>query len=134
MAKNDTTRNVLLAIAVVLLLLLGGGAWFIAHRAVPGRDSKATATPTATPNEPPIKLGVILSQSTAESWQWKLINKVMNEGLLSDPGFEAYAIVEPGTGTQGEIPELCRKYFAGRAAIDCTDAARLRELDVIAAP
>lgn len=129
MSDSSSKRNGLLAIAIVLLLLLGGGAWFVMNRARPNR---APVQPARA--EPPIKVGVILSQRTAEHWQWKLVNKVMNEGLLNDPSFEAYAIVEPGTAQQGEIPGLCHKYFAGRAAIDCTDAARLRELDVIVAP
>jgi hypothetical protein len=133
---SSRNRNLIsVALAAVLLLLLIIGGMVIVQRA--GRTSDqsngAGGANPAKPSLPPIKLGVILSDATMKRWGSKMVVKVAREGLF-DKSFDLYPIVEPGTAAQGEIPELCRTYFNGRQPIECTDTARLRDLDVIAAP
>lgn len=140
-----------IAAALLLLLTVTGIGW-AAYQATQKSQRQTVSVGNASVNErptfavsiqpapvkaPPIKVGVVVSlntvnhKSTDVARNWDQL-KVTSE-LISDPTIELYPLIEPGTRDNAEQNEHLSRLFPNRTPIDVTDAAALRQMDVIVA-
>jgi hypothetical protein len=84
--------------------------------------------PTSAPVR--LKVGVYISRLTGQRWGYSC----QIAGELAHRQFDLIPLLEPGSSSEPEVVKLLGVYFGGRSAIDVTDAAALKKLDVIVAP
>src|SRR4051794_39140879 len=89
---------------------------------------------SAAPEDTPIKVGMVVSEFTADGPDPFNTGEVNNYAhvttlrpKLDDPAIEIYAIIEPGTANLKNMPKTLEKYFASNRIIEVTDAQRLQK-------
>jgi beta-lactamase regulating signal transducer with metallopeptidase domain len=96
-----------------------------------------TVEPQRSTNPDAPKIGLVISHFTAtgphdmdEPYGYAAqANKAV--GFLDEANFDLYAIIEPGTENEGELPVILRNAGLSRKTVDGTNVKALRHLDAI---
>jgi RNA polymerase sigma factor (sigma-70 family) len=143
-----TAKKTALAAAIVLLLLTTGAAVFVgityfwnSGDTATAPDAQSTApiaSGAATPGSNRIKVGVLLSDYTANGPHWIPNNYGWRDQLLPvralrDPSIELIPVVEPQTATHPDLARLLSTNFPRKTPIDGSSAQDLEKLDVLVA-
>ncbi|MGD0768842.1 MAG: sigma-70 family RNA polymerase sigma factor [Tepidisphaeraceae bacterium] len=147
-----TAKKTALAAAIVLLLLTSGAAVFVGITYF-GNSNDTAAAPdahggapiaadTATPGSPAgsnrIKVGILLSDYTANGPHWISTRYGWKDQLipvraLRDSSIEVIPVVEPGTAANPELARILSTNFPRKTPIDASNAQDLEKLDVLVA-
>lgn len=127
------TRNVKASVALsVLVLVLGGLAVLL----LIDTPASPIVTPDVSPSRPRIRVGVMVSDFSANGPSWsegkygyRAIDAIMP--ALIDPDLELIAVIEPGSESQADLQDVLGSWFGNQRPIDGSDPDALSQLDVI---
>ncbi len=88
-----------------------------------------------TLSPPRLKVGVIVSKSTATGFTWVNAPYGYVHAAIASPlqrkEIDLYPIIEPGTGDDPEVARVCRNISPNNKPLDGSKAGQLKTLDVI---
>ncbi|MGD0464338.1 MAG: sigma-70 family RNA polymerase sigma factor [Tepidisphaeraceae bacterium] len=140
-----SAKKAAIAAAIILLLLVTASTVFVLKSSqsdsdqTPAASENGRAAPvTAIPVSDRIKVGIYLSDYTANGPHWITSNYGWSDQLipvraLRDPSIELIPVVEPETATRPELARLLSINFPHKTPIDGSNPEDLEKLEVLVA-
>ncbi len=114
-------------------------AWHKSFQTAAAERRRATAPPPQSSTHPDApRVGIVMSHLTATApncrgapWGYVGQDSLTLAALFDESNFDVYAVIEPGTENEGELPSLLDTVRLTQKTVDATDAAALAQLDVV---